>query len=135
MSRPPWGEHSRSAVGSPLPAASHDAAGTLSKSTQAPSQPSLWVNRLGFNLLPVLTPGVQAPPTTFRQLLEKFDDSAKTTAAKGNRFEKFCEAHFQTDPLWVERFDAVWLWMDRPGRDGQPDTGVDLVARERGTGH
>ena len=72
--------------------------------------------------------------TTFRQLLEEFDASAKTTAAKGNRFEKFCEAYFQTDPLWVERFDAVWLWMDWPGRAGQPDTGIDLVARERGTG-
>jgi predicted helicase len=72
--------------------------------------------------------------TTFRQLLEEFDESAKTTSAKGTRFEKFCRAYFQTDPLWVERFDEVWSWMDWPGRDGQADTGIDLVARERGTG-
>ena len=66
--------------------------------------------------------------TTFRQLLEEFDASAKTTAAKGTRFEKFCRAYFQTDPLWAERFDEVWLWMDWPDRDGQADTGIDLVA-------
>ena len=84
---------------------------------------------------PSSTPGrFAAHMTTFRQLLEEFDASAKTTAAKGTRFEKFCRAYFQTDPLWAERFDEVWLWMDWPDRDGQADTGIDLVARERGTG-
>ena len=71
--------------------------------------------------------------TTFRQLLEEFDASAKTTAAKGRRFEEFCLDYFQTDPIWVERFDAVWPWMDWPGRESEADAGVDLVARERGT--
>ncbi|MGB2857567.1 MAG: hypothetical protein WBB87_02895, partial [Candidatus Microthrix parvicella] len=71
--------------------------------------------------------------TTFRQLLEEFDESAKTTAAKGRRFEEFCLDYFQTDPIWVERFDAVWPWMDWPGRESEADAGVDLVARERGT--
>ncbi len=71
--------------------------------------------------------------TTFRQLLEEFDASAKTTAAKGRRFEEFCLDYFQTDPIWKERFDAVWPWMDWPGREGEADAGVDLVARERGT--
>ncbi len=73
--------------------------------------------------------------TTFRQLLEFFEQSAKTQAAKGKRFEDFCEAFLQIDPLWSERFDAVWAWQDWPDRpEGLPDTGVDLVARERGTG-
>ena len=73
--------------------------------------------------------------TTFRQLLEFFEQSAKTQAAKGKRFEDFCEAFLKVDPLWSERFDAVWAWQDWPGRpEGLPDTGVDLVARERGTG-
>ena len=31
----------------------------------------------------------------------------------------FCEAFFQTDPLWCERFDAIWSWMDWPGRQGR----------------
>ncbi len=73
--------------------------------------------------------------TTFRQLLEFFDESAKTLTAKGKRFEDFCEAFLQIDPIWSERFDAVWSWQDWPDRpSGLPDTGVDLVARERGTG-
>ncbi len=71
--------------------------------------------------------------TTFRQLLEEFDASAKTTAAKGRRFEEFCLDYFQTDPIWTERFDAVWPWMEWPGRESEADAGVDLVARERGT--
>jgi predicted helicase len=73
--------------------------------------------------------------TTFRQLLDAFDRAAKTRVAKGRRFEEFCEAFFQKDPLWVEQFDAVWAWMDWPGRQGRADSGIDLVAQERGTGH
>ena len=73
--------------------------------------------------------------TTFRQLLEFFEESAKTQAAKGKRFENFCEAFLQVDPIWAERFDAVWSWQEWPGRpEGHADTGIDLVARERGTG-
>jgi predicted helicase len=71
--------------------------------------------------------------TTFRQLLEQFEESAKTRAAKGRRFEEFCEAFFRADPYWRSQFDEVWSWMDWPGRDGRTDTGVDLVAREAGT--
>ena len=73
--------------------------------------------------------------TTFRQLLEFFEESAKTQAAKGKRFEDFCEAFLQVDPIWAERFDAVWSWQEWPDRpEGHADTGIDLVARERGTG-
>lgn len=43
--------------------------------------------------------------TTFRQLLEQFEASARTRQAKGRRFEEFCEAYFQTDPDWALRFD------------------------------
>ncbi len=73
--------------------------------------------------------------TTFRQLLEFFEESAKTQAAKGRRFEDFCAAFLRIDRTWAEKFDEVWTWEDWPGRPpGHPDTGIDLVARERGTG-
>lgn len=72
--------------------------------------------------------------TTFRQLLEQFESSAKTRTAKGRRFEEFCESYFRVDPYWQDRFEHVWSWMDWPGREGRTDTGVDLVARELGTG-
>jgi len=73
--------------------------------------------------------------TTFRQLLDEFEGAAKTRAAKGRRFEEFCRAFFKVDPYWAARFDAVWDWMEWPERPaGMPDTGIDLVAREAGTG-
>ena len=72
--------------------------------------------------------------TTFRQLLEQFDESAKTLTAKGRRFEEFCEAFFKLGQAAGYDFDEVWAWSDWPGRDGRGDTGIDLVARERGSG-
>ena len=72
--------------------------------------------------------------TTFRQLLDQFDESAKTLTAKGRRFEQFCDAFFKLDQAAGYDFDEVWPWMDWPGRRGQPDTGIDLVARDRGSG-
>lgn len=67
-------------------------------------------------------------------MLDQFEESASTRAAKGRVFERFCEAFFRVDPLWSERFEAVWAWADWPGRGSRGDTGIDLVARERGTG-
>ena len=72
--------------------------------------------------------------TTFRQLLEQFDESAKTLTAKGRRFEEFCEAFFKLGQAAGYDFDEVWSWPDWPGREGRGDTGIDLVARERGSG-
>ncbi len=71
--------------------------------------------------------------TTFSQLLEQFDNAAKTTAAKGRRFERFCQAFLQVDPFWSAQFAEVWTWDDWPGRGGRVDTGVDLVARKAGS--
>ena len=31
-------------------------------------------------------------------------------------------------------FDKVWVWDDWPGKDKRGDTGIDLVARETGSG-
>lgn len=72
--------------------------------------------------------------TTFRQLLDLFEESAKTRSAKGRTFERFCEAFFRTDPYWSKQFDTVWSWADWPGRGNRMDTGIDLVAREAGSG-
>ena len=43
-------------------------------------------------------------------------------------------AYLRTDVTWADRFSNVWLWMDWPGRQGKPDTGIDLVAEERDGG-
>ncbi|TQF65314.1 N-6 DNA methylase [Rhodococcus spelaei] len=42
--------------------------------------------------------------------------------------------YLRLDPLFADRFEQVWMWSQWPGRDGQPDTGIDLVALERETG-
>ena len=73
--------------------------------------------------------------TTFRQLLDQFEEAASSKSAKGRTFEVFCEEFIRTDPVQLERFEEVWSWMDWPGRNGRTDTGIDLVAKERGTGN
>lgn len=35
----------------------------------------------------------------------------------------------KTDRTYKARFTEVWMWMDWPDREGEPDTGIDLVAR------
>lgn len=72
--------------------------------------------------------------TTFRQLLDQFEESAKTRTAKGRTFERFVAAFLRTDPYWAQQLDAVWSWDEWPERGNLPDTGIDLVARERATG-
>ena len=72
--------------------------------------------------------------TTFRQLLSGFEESAKTRVAQGRHFEQFCKAFFRLATIPGREFDEVWAWMDWPGREGRTDTGIDLVAREAGSG-
>ena len=72
--------------------------------------------------------------TTFRQLLSKFEESAKTRTVQGRHFEQFCEAFFRLAAVPGHEFDKVWAWGDWPGREGRTDTGIDLVAREAGSG-
>ena len=49
---------------------------------------------------------------------------------KGKLFERLIRSFLKTDRLYVDRFTDVWLWDDYPGRNGRPDFGIDLVAKE-----
>jgi len=69
--------------------------------------------------------------TTIHDLLAEYAQIAPDTRTKGRLFERLTKVFLTTDPTWTARFDEVWLWQDWPGRDGKPDTGIDLVARER----
>ncbi|WDJ98481.1 DEAD/DEAH box helicase [Xanthomonas campestris pv. incanae] len=71
--------------------------------------------------------------TTIHDILEELAATASDHRDKGDRFERLIRAYLTTDPLYVARFSDVWLWGDWPGRKGKPDTGIDLVARERDT--
>ncbi|MCJ0895327.1 DEAD/DEAH box helicase [Rhodococcus sp. ARC_M5] len=59
---------------------------------------------------------------------------APSNSERGTKFEQLMVRYFQLDPLLVQEYDQVWRWMDWPERAGKPDTGIDLVARNRDTG-
>ncbi len=59
---------------------------------------------------------------------------APTNVDRGTLFEKLMVRYFQLDPALTQQYDEVWRWIDWPDRKGKPDTGIDLVARERDTG-
>lgn len=52
---------------------------------------------------------------------------------KGNYFEQLIKQYLENDGVQAPQYTDVWLWRDWPGRDGKPDTGIDLVA-ERADG-
>ena len=49
---------------------------------------------------------------------------------QGKLFERLIKSFLKADRLYAERFTEVWLWDDYPGRNGRPDFGIDLVAKE-----
>ena len=57
-----------------------------------------------------------------------------SNSERGTKFEKFMVRYFELDPMLSQQYDKVWRWIDWPDRKGKPDTGIDLVARERDTG-
>jgi predicted helicase len=59
---------------------------------------------------------------------------APTNVDRGTLFEKLMVRYFELDPALTQQYDHVCRWIDWEGRKGKPDTGIDLVARERDTG-
>ncbi|WNB86450.1 DEAD/DEAH box helicase family protein [Cellulomonas sp. ATA003] len=72
--------------------------------------------------------------TTLEDILDKLYYSATDERDKGDKFERLMLQFFKTDLQWSERFADVWMWTDWPGRNGKPDTGIDLVAKDAMTG-
>lgn len=72
---------------------------------------------------------------TIYDVLDQLRASATSERDKGDKFERLIRAFLLLDPVWADQLSDVWLWMDYPGRDGRVDTGIDLVARDRDTGH
>ncbi|WP_182358554.1 DEAD/DEAH box helicase [Tomitella gaofuii] len=67
------------------------------------------------------------------EVIEAFRQ-APSNSERGTLFEQLMIRYLQLDPTLSQQYDQVWRWADWPGRDGKPDTGIDLVARERDTG-
>ncbi len=82
--------------------------------------------------LPGLSSGFDhAPTSSFQNVLRLLDELSVTPAEKGDIFEQLVKAFLEEDKAQSQRFDRVWFWRDWPGNEGQHDTGIDLVARER----
>jgi predicted helicase len=71
--------------------------------------------------------------TTVRDLLNELTEATRTNRDKGAQFERLIANYLVTDPQYAGRLADVWLWSEWPDRSGA-DVGIDLVARERGTG-
>lgn len=67
------------------------------------------------------------------EVIEAFRQ-APSNSERGTKFEQLMVRYFELDPLLSQQYEKVWRWIDWPGRKGKPDTGIDLVARERDTG-
>ncbi len=75
----------------------------------------------------------ESKSTDFLDLLNEFTEAARTNRDKGTLFERLIANYLVTDPQYADRLADVWLWSEWPDRSGA-DVGIDLVARERGTG-
>ncbi|GAA4375842.1 DEAD/DEAH box helicase [Paeniglutamicibacter cryotolerans] len=72
--------------------------------------------------------------SSFGQVLDQLYFSATDERDKGTKFERFMKRYLELEPMYADQFSQVWLWDEWPERNGQVDTGIDLVARDRYTG-
>ncbi len=63
-------------------------------------------------------------------LFKTIRNHISTSQGRGQVFERLIKAFLEDDPLFKERFKQVWLWSEWPGRQGERDSGIDLVAEE-----
>ncbi|WP_223875100.1 DEAD/DEAH box helicase family protein [Nanchangia anserum] len=66
----------------------------------------------------------------FDDVLNAARAEADSTRGYGNLFEDIVRAYLTHDALMRRQFARVYSWRDWPGRQGRPDTGIDLVAIE-----
>lgn len=72
--------------------------------------------------------------TTIHDILGEFREAATSNRDLGDKFERLIANFLVTEPQYRDRFSEVWLWSEWPDRGTRPDTGIDLVAKDRYTG-
>jgi predicted helicase len=50
---------------------------------------------------------------------------------RGQEFEKLCRWYLLSDPVYRAQLSRVWLWKEWPGRWGNDEAGIDLVAETK----
>lgn len=71
--------------------------------------------------------------TTVHDVLERIRELSHDERGKGALFERLVAQVLRQDPQYASRLEQVWLWEEWPDR-WSSDAGIDLVAREFGTG-
>lgn len=70
-----------------------------------------------------------------QHLLKKYRESSKTEREKGTYFEELIRTYLRYEATYADLYSDVWAyadWAKEQGLDGK-DTGIDLVAKTRGT--
>lgn len=73
--------------------------------------------------------------TDLQSILDSYRTASATEREKGSYFEELCRAYFRYEASYADLYSDVWLyadWAKENGYDGK-DTGIDLVAKTRGT--
>lgn len=73
---------------------------------------------------------MRSKKTTLDDILQQIRRQSKNSSEKGRMFEKLMVRYFETNKIYKNRFTDVWLWKYYPERDGDRDTGIDIVAKE-----
>lgn len=56
--------------------------------------------------------------TDFASVFDRLYGSAPDERDKGTRFERLVKRYQALEPRHADQFSDVWLWSDRPGRNG-----------------
>ncbi|MFZ2539279.1 MAG: hypothetical protein WAX04_10310, partial [Oscillospiraceae bacterium] len=76
----------------------------------------------------------------FSEIIETIRRNEPSARDKGTAFEKLCKVYFENEPDYKDRYEKVWLWgawqkywQEKENKDPGIDTGIDLVAKTRGS--
>ena len=73
--------------------------------------------------------------TKLQDILDEFSKHSMSPRDKGTRFEELTRIYFRVEKLYSDLYSDVWMyseWAREQGLD-PTDTGIDLVAKTRGT--
>lgn len=75
-------------------------------------------------------------PSPLQEILDEFRSKARTPRELGDYFEELIRTYLRHEPVYADLYSDVWLLSEVPDEYGIPktDTGIDLVAKTRGTG-
>ena len=80
------------------------------------------------------------PASPLQQILAKYRATSQTEREKGSYFEELIRTYFRYEASYADLYSDVWLFADWAKEIGTPefgisakDTGIDLVAKTRGT--